>query len=255
MRHDFHRASDPDVTRAEFVLQPSVHALAHGSHFVPLLLGWTEFRPRFGGKYFRQLRWLFGPATRVRRNDRDMVELLALRVDFTGVIGRVHQFVEMGDSLAGHRHQRNRNLGIVHARAAENGADRDLAVGDIKVELVATPMLLMALTAFLDADVALPRQIAQHRFQGLAALPLDARSPFRGFAAGETAFGSLGFLGLLFLRGGAFRKAFARGNGRGIARDMTDKALLLGGFDDGGMQLLGQFAGRNSAKARENFDS
>src|SRR5579863_1971735 len=88
-------------------------------------------------------------------------------------------------------------------------------------------------------------------------LALDSSAAIRRFGSEKAAFGSflppsltslvfllclLRFLlpfGLLLLLG--FRISLARSNGGGVARDMTDQALLLRGGDYRLMQLLRQF--------------
>jgi hypothetical protein len=157
----------------------------------------------------------------------------------------------MHHALGGHRHQRNGNLRIVHARAGEHGADGELSIGDVEMEFVTAPVLLVPLAAGLDADVALPRKLFQHPFQLLMALPLDPLSVLSSFLFGKNVFFSLSrtwFAGLLFrlLRPLSLRplqdrfgKTFPYQDRRRVPGDVSDQALLLRCRDHRCMQLLG----------------
>src|SRR6195952_4809658 len=99
-----------------------------------------------------------------------------------------------------------------------NATDRDLAVRGVDVQLVADPGFLMTLGIAFGADIAVPRQIFQHRGQGHAELALDParrldRTLLALARAAALAFGRCGWLRL----GGRYR-AFARPVGGAFAR-------------------------------------
>ncbi len=48
----------------------------------------------------------------------------------SGIIGRVHELVQIGHTLGRQRHRRNGHLGVMHAGAGEDGADRQLSIKD-----------------------------------------------------------------------------------------------------------------------------
>src|SRR5216684_8860773 len=91
------------------------------------------------------------------------------------------------------------------AGAGQHRADRYLSVGNIQVKLVAAPVLQVSMTILLCADVALPRQVAEHPGQFLMALPLNTRTALGSFRPGKSTLGAcaLALLGgpllLLFL--------------------------------------------------------
>src|SRR5947209_5566549 len=129
----------------------------------------------------------------------------------------------------------------MHAGAGQHGADRQLAVGHVQMKLVAAPVLILSLAVLFGANVALPRQIAQHLLQFLTSLPLDSRTALRSLGFAKGAWGTFGLrlpAGplLLFSR---LRETLARRDCGRIARNMPDQALALGSGDDRLMQLLG----------------
>ena len=92
-------------------------------------------------------------------DDRRMAERLAVVMDGGGVVGRIHQVVEIGDAGAGH--QGNGDLTVVDGSRSKHAGDRDLAAGDIQMQFVADPGFLVALAVFLGADIARGGQIGR----------------------------------------------------------------------------------------------
>ena len=86
-----------------------------------------------------------------------MIELLAVSVNVSGVIGRVHQFIEVNDSLRGQRHERDGYLRVVHAGAGQQRADGQLSVRNVEMKFVPAPVLLVSLAVRLGPHIALPR--------------------------------------------------------------------------------------------------
>jgi hypothetical protein len=72
----------------------------------------------------------------------------------------------------------------MQAGTGEQRADGELSIGDIEMKLVAAPVLFVPLAAFLGADIALKRQLAQHAIQLLMALPLQPSAPIGGARLG-----------------------------------------------------------------------
>src|SRR5258708_39931894 len=143
----------------------------------------------------------------------------------------------------------------MHASAGQRGADGQLSVSHVEVELVASPVLILPLVVLLGAHVALPGQIAQHLFQRLMPLPLDARTALGSFGSAKRAWSTFGLrlpAGslLLFSR---LRETLARRDRSRIARNMTDQALALGSGNDRLMQLLGQFGGGEFGEGAGEF--
>jgi hypothetical protein len=90
-----------------------------------------------------------------------------------GIVGGVHQVVKPDDAAGALAGQRQGGLAVVGGGGGEHGGDRDHAIGDVEVQLVADPALLEPLAVGLGADVASRGQVGQHRLQGLLALTLE----------------------------------------------------------------------------------
>ena len=76
----------------------------------------------------------------------------------------------------------------------QDRADVHLSIGDVQMEVVPAPVLLVPLAVLLGADVSLLGQIGQHGGQGLMRLPLDAFAPVAGRGLGKGSPGRLDFL-------------------------------------------------------------
>src|ERR1700680_4812915 len=122
------------------------------------------------------------------------------------------------------------------AGAGQPRADRYLSVGNSQVKLVAAPVLQVSMTILLCADVALPRQLAEHPGQFLMALPLNTRTALGNFGLGKSTLGACALallcgpliglvLLLLLLLLCRFRKTLPRWNRRRITGNMSDESL------------------------------
>src|SRR5271166_4692038 len=109
---------------------------------------------------------------KVAVDDGSVAERPALIVDGGGVVGGVHEIVEIGDAGAGHGHQGNGDLAVVDGGRGQHAGDRDLAAGHVDVEFVPGPGLFVALAVFLTADVAGGGQVGEHLAEVLRDLPL-----------------------------------------------------------------------------------
>ena len=129
-------------------------------------------------------------------------ERLAVRSDLGGIIGCVHQVVQVGDPCRAHGGQRNRDLAVIH-RAAEVRIQlqRYPAIARVDMQLVADPRFLIALGVAFGADIT---GLAGRRASPAASLPADAAagsapsggrsSPLRGRP--RLRFGLAGCFGL-----------------------------------------------------------
>src|SRR5260370_26366458 len=149
----------------------------------------------------------------------------------------------------------------MYAGAGQHGADGYLSVGNIQVKLVAARVLQVSMTILLCADVALPRQLAEHPGQFLMALPLNTRTARGNFGLGKSTLGACALalldgpllgLVLLLLLLFRFRKTLPRWNRGRIPGNMSDESLVLRGGNHRLMQLLRQLGvGEFGESARE----
>src|SRR5271154_3025925 len=109
------------------------------------------------------------------RKLRSMIGIWPSALNSGGVVGRIHQIVEIGDAGAGHGHQGNGDLTVVDGSRGQHAGDRDLAAGDVEMEFVAVPGFLVALAVFLAADIARGGQLGKHLPEILRGLPFQTR--------------------------------------------------------------------------------
>ena len=79
--------------------------------------------------------------------------LLRVIVDLHSIIGTVHAFVEIGDSLRRHVRQRDCNLAVMQGGGTENTTDGKTSVSRVKMELVSDPAISEALCIDFRASV------------------------------------------------------------------------------------------------------
>src|SRR5208283_2586085 len=91
---------------------------------------------------------------KVAVDDRRVAERTAVVMNGDGVVGGVHEIVEIGNPRAGHGHQGNGDLTVVNGGRSQHAGDGDLAASDVDMQLVADPGFLVALAVFLGADIA-----------------------------------------------------------------------------------------------------
>src|SRR5271168_3614734 len=145
MAFDLECAADADKSGAELVFQPGVDAFGHGAEIVDQVvevrhvdeLQALDLTPPFG------LALVVG--AKVAVDNGGVAERPALIVDGGGVVGGVHEIVEIGDAGAGHGHQGNGDLAVVDGGRGQHAGDRDLAAGHVDVEFVPGPGLFVAL--------------------------------------------------------------------------------------------------------------
>lgn len=182
----------------------------------------------------------------------------AVVVNLLGVVGAVHEVVEVGDTAGGHDRQRNGGLAVVNVGAGQQAADRDVAVGDIDMQPVAAPELLVALGVLAVADGAGARQVGEHRLEAHARLSLQ---PAGGLLDDLVLARPAASPALLRLpRLGRWRRPLARQDRRAIARDVADQAAAQPrppsrAGTSAACARSGNAPAANSAKARLNVAS
>ena len=130
----------------------------------------------------------------------------------------------------------------MHTGSGDHGGERDLAVCNVEVKLVAAPRGFMPFAVGLDADTTGLGDVGQHlRCGGLTVqLFLQTRAcQGESLSGGETSKGLSAAAGG-FLRGGgrSLGEAFASFDGGGIAGDVADDAAFLSGSNQGFVSLL-----------------
>jgi hypothetical protein len=114
------------------------------------------------------------------------------------IIGAVHEVVEIGQAGGGQLGKRDRGLAVVQRGRGQQSADRDIAIGDIEMQLLNNPAFRVALGIALGSNRVVRRQIVQHlgeRHGGLRSSrcgSFSTTSPFLGrprwrFGCGGTA--------------------------------------------------------------------
>ena len=76
--------------------------------------------------------------------DRNVAESVAVIFDLRGVVGAIHQIIQVGQPRRRHGRQRNCHLTVVERRGCKQTTDRDATVGDIQMQLIAGPTRLVA---------------------------------------------------------------------------------------------------------------
>ncbi len=85
----------------------------------------------------------------MRCNQRNVSQAPAMSLDLVSILGAIDQIVKRGDALCGHGGQRDSPLANRAGTGREETGDRNLAVGYIQMQFVATPVLLVAAAALL----------------------------------------------------------------------------------------------------------
>ena len=252
MAFDLECAADAEKSGAELVFQTGVDAFGHGAEIVDQVvevghvdeLQALDFAAPFG------LGLVVG--AKVAVDDRSVAQRPALVVDRGGVVGGVHEIVEIGDAGARHGHQGNGDLAVVDGGRGQHAGDWDLAAGHVDVEFVPGPGLFVALAVFLAADVAGGGQVGEHLAEVLRDLPLETRRlrPRTLFALAWTSAlarrrGIIGRRGIVFaVVGRVLDRLLARFDLGGVARDRPDDASPERTLDQRGVDLVWQRAAR-----------
>src|SRR5271165_326478 len=252
MAFDLERAADAEKSGAELVFQTGVDAFGHGAEIVDQVvevghvdeLQALDLAAPFG------LALVVG--AKVAVDDGGVAERPALGVDRGGVVGGVHEIVEIGDAGARHSHQGDGDLAVVDGGRGQYAGDRDLAAGHVDVEFVPGPGLFVALAVFLAADVAGGRQVGEHLAEVLRDLPLETRRlrlrpllVLAGTSALARRRGIIGRRGIVFAVVGLhLDRLLARFDLGGVARDRPNDASPERTLDQRGVDLVWQLAAR-----------
>src|SRR5271154_3594167 len=251
MAFDLERAADTEKSGTELVFQTGVDAFVHGGEILdPVVevgdvdeLEALDLAAPFG------LALVVG--AKVAVDDGGVAERPALIVDGGGVVGGVHEIVEIGDAGAGHGHQGNGDLAVVDGGRGQHAGDRDLAAGHVDVEFVPGPGLFVALAVFLAADVAGGGQVGEHLAEALRDLPLETRRLrlrtlfVLAWTSALARRGIIGRRGIVFaVVGLVLDRLLARFDLGGVARDRPDDASPEPTLDQRGVDLVWQRAAR-----------
>src|SRR5208337_1500199 len=175
MAFDLERAADAEKSGAELVFQTGVDAFGHGAEIVDQVVEVGHVDELQALDLAAPFGLAFVVGAKVALDDGGVAERPALVVDRGGVVGGVHEIVEIGDAGARHGHQGNGDLAVVDGGRGQHAGDRDLAAGHVDVEFVPGPGLFVALAVFLAADVAGGGQVGEHLAEVLHDLPLETR--------------------------------------------------------------------------------
>src|SRR5271165_4915336 len=159
---DLDRAAHAQEPGAEFVLQSSIDAFDHGAEIVDdvICVGHVDELHPVDLPFPFGLDLMLG--AKVAVDDRRVAERTAVVMNGGGVVGGVHEIVEIGNPRAGHGHQGNGDLTVVNGGRSQHAGDGDLAASDVDMQLVADPGFLVALAVFLGADIASGGQFGKH---------------------------------------------------------------------------------------------
>src|SRR5271165_5117799 len=247
---DLDRAAHAHGPCAEFILQSGVDAFGQGAKIKNDVVRIGHMDEFHALDFFGPFGLGFVLGAKVAIDDRRMAERLAVVMDGGGVVGRIHEIVEIGDAGAGHGHQGNGDLTVVDGSRGQDAGDRDLAAGDIQMQFVADPGFLVALAVLLGADIARGGQIGEHLIEVLRGLPFEARRlgfwPFLVLARASALARRLSAIGrrriLLFVVRLRLDRLLARLDLGGVARDHADDAPAERALDQRRVHLVGQIA-------------
>src|SRR5271166_560185 len=252
MAFDLERAADAEKSGAELVFQTGVDAVGHGAEIVDQVVEGGHVDELVALDLAAPFGLAFVVGAKVPVDDGGVAERPALVVDRGGVVGGVHEIVEIGDAGARHGHQGNGDLAVVDGGRGQHAGDRDLAAGHVDVEFVPGPGLFVALAVFLAADVAGGGQVGEHLAEVLRDLPLETRRlrlwPLFVLAwtsALARRRGMVGRRGIVFaVVGLVLDRLLARLDLGGVARDRPDDASPERTLDQRGVDLVWQLAAR-----------
>ena len=129
-------AAYADHAAGKIVLEVGEGALGGASLLIAYLLGRTQADPLPPPGLGADSRFA-GGVSRMGLDQGNVAERAARGPDLRGVVGRIHQIVEVGHPACRHGRQRDRRLAVVQAGRGQQRGDRDVAVGHVQVQLVA----------------------------------------------------------------------------------------------------------------------
>jgi hypothetical protein len=109
------------------------------------------------------------------RDEYHMAELFAVLSNVRAAVAGIHQFVESDNASAGESGQWNGGLGNVQGGRSQHITQRQLAIAEITMQLIAFPPLLAAPLIESGTPIAVFGKIGEHFWQ------LHSRLPFQAF--------------------------------------------------------------------------
>ena len=176
MAFDLDGAADPDETPAELVFQAGVDSFGHGSEVVDQVVEVGHVDEAAAFDFGRPFLFAGAVGAVIGIDHGDVAARSAVLMDVLGVVGCVHDFIEIVDPRSGHGHERDGGVGIVQGRRGQDQGDGDLTAGDVDMGFVSGPAFLEAFAVFLGSDIASGRQVGAHLRQRLARLELRLRA-------------------------------------------------------------------------------
>src|SRR5208283_992093 len=108
---------------AELVLETGVDALGHGAEIEEAVVWVGDADAPHAGDLLGAFGFRFMLRTKIAVDQRRMAERLAVPVDDFGVVGCVHRLIEIDDAGAGHGHEGNGDLAVVHGGRGQHAGD------------------------------------------------------------------------------------------------------------------------------------
>src|SRR6516162_7961450 len=176
MAHYFGVAAHAHCSAAKLIFDAAIDALDRGALIVADLLSGSVAEPLAAFFLGFELLLSAGPRSRVDIDNGNVAERATVLSDLRGVVSAVHDIIQISRPGRRHAGQWDRRLAIVKRSGGEQAADRNTTVGNVEMQLVADPALLLALGVAFGADGTMPRQPGQHRFEAQARSPAQRRT-------------------------------------------------------------------------------
>ena len=124
-------AAYPHRAPAKLILQARVDTLDGGSLAVTQIFSCGKRQQAAASLLGLQFGLLLGAAMRMTVDDRHAPQRAQVQMNRLGVVGRIHQVIEIGHAAGGHLGQRNRRLAIMQRGRSQNATNRNLPVGRV----------------------------------------------------------------------------------------------------------------------------
>src|SRR5215469_7852431 len=144
MAHYFGVAAHAHCSAAKLIFDAAIDALDRGALIVADLLSGSVAEPLAAFFLGFELLLSAGPCSRVDIDDGNVAERATVLPDLRGVVSAVHDIIQISRPGRRHAGQWDRRLAIVKRGGGEQAADRNTTVGNVEVQLVADPALLLA---------------------------------------------------------------------------------------------------------------
>src|SRR6516164_280223 len=144
MAHYFGVAAHAHCSAAKLIFDAAIDALDRGALIVADLLSGSVAEPLAAFFLGFELLLSAGPRSRVDIDNGNVAERATVLSDLRGVVSAVHDIIQISRPGRRHAGQWDRRLAIVKRGGGEQAADRNTTVGNVEVQLVADPALLLA---------------------------------------------------------------------------------------------------------------